>query len=88
MDDRIYEKLNEIKDLNDRLLLKKIMNGVFEALEEYSKDRLNDIEKRVFNEVPYIKEKYNIYSTIIKRDRLDITDDFLYPMLKEDSEEK
>lgn len=45
MDDRIYEKLNEIKDLNDRLLLKKIMNGVFEALEEYSKDRLNDIEK-------------------------------------------
>ncbi|WP_297428355.1 normocyte-binding protein [Clostridium sp.] len=88
MDDRIYEKLNEIKDLNDRLLLKKIMNGVFEELEEYSKDRLNDIEKRVFNEVPYIKEKYNIYSTIIRKDKLDITDDFLYPILKEDAEEK
>lgn len=88
MDDRIYEKLNEIKDLNDRLLLKKIMNSVFESLEEYSRDRLNDIEKRVFNEVPYIKEKYNIYSTIVKRDKLDVTDKFLYPMLYEDAEEK
>lgn len=88
MDNGIYEKLNEIKDLNDRVILKKIMNSVFESLEEYSKDRLNDIEKRVFNEVPYIKEKYNIYSTIIKKDKLDITDEFLFPMLLEDMEDK
>lgn len=88
MDERIYEKLNDIKDLKDRVLLKKIMSSVFEALEEHSKDRLNAIEKRVFNEVPYIKEKYNIYSTIVKRDKLDATDDFLYPILEEDTEEK
>ncbi len=88
MDERIYEKLNDIKDLEDRVLLKKIMSSVFEALEEHSKDRINAIEKRVFNEVPYIKEKYNIYSTIVKRDKLDATDDFLYPMTAEDVEEK
>lgn len=88
MDDRIYEKLNDIKDLKDRVLLKQIMNSVFEALEEYSKDRLHDLEKRVFNEVPYIKEKYNIYSTIVKRHKLDITDEFLYPILNEDTVEK
>lgn len=88
MDERIYEKLNDIRDLKDRVLLKKIMSSVFEALEEHSKDRLNAIEKRVFNEVPYIKEKYNIYSTIVKRDKLDATDDFLYPILEEDTEEK
>jgi hypothetical protein len=88
MDDRIYEKLNEIKDLNDRVLLKKIMNSVFVALEEYSEDRFSELEERVFNEVPYVKEKYNIYSTIIKRDKIDPTDDFLYPILSEDMEEK
>ena len=88
MDDRIYEKLNEVKDLNDRVLLKQIMNSVFESLEQYSKDRLYELEKRVFNEVPYIKEKYNIYSSIVKRDKLDITDKFLHPMLYEDTEEK
>ena len=32
MDSRIYEKLNDIKDLEDRVLLKKIMNSVFSAL--------------------------------------------------------
>lgn len=88
MDDRIYEKLNEIEDLNDRVLLKQIMNSVFESLEQYSKERLSELEKRVFNEVPYIKEKYNIYSTIVKRDKLDITDKFLHPILQEGAEEK
>ena len=88
MDNGIYEKLNEIKDLNDRILLKKIMNSVFEELEEYSKNKLNGIEKRVFNEVPYIKEKYNIYSTIVKKDKFDITDEFLFPMILEDTEDK
>lgn len=88
MDDRIYEKLNEVKDLNDRVLLKQIMNSVFESLEQYSKDRLYELEKRVFNEVPYVKEKYNIYSSIVKRDKVDITDKFLHPMLYEDTEEK
>ena len=88
MDNRIYEKLNEIKDLDDRVLLKKIMNSVFASLEEYSEDRFNELEERVFNELPYVKEKYNIYSTIIKRNKIDLTDDFLYPILSEDMEEK
>ncbi len=88
MDDIIYEKLSEIEDLNDRVLLKQIMNSVFESLEQYSKDRLYELEKRVFDEVSYIKEKYNIYSTMVKRDKLDVTDKFLYPMLHEDVEEK
>lgn len=88
MDNRIYEKLNEIKDLNDRVILKKIINSVFQSLEEYSKDKLNELEKRVFDEVPYVKEKYNIYSTIVKRHKLDVTDEFMHPMLEEDTEEK
>ncbi|MBB6624518.1 normocyte-binding protein [Clostridium gasigenes] len=88
MDNKIHEKLNEIKELGDRVLLKKIMNSVFSSLEEYSEDRFNQLEERVFNEVPYVKEKYNIYSTIIKRNKIDQTDDFLYPILLEDVEEK
>ncbi|SDP16735.1 normocyte-binding protein [Clostridium gasigenes] len=88
MDNKIHEKLNEIKELGDRVLLKKIMNSVFSSLEEYSEDRFNQLEERVFNEVPYVKEKYNIYSTIIKRNKIDQTDDFLYPILSEDVEEK
>ena len=88
MDNRIYEKLNEVKDLDDRVLLKKIMNSVFASLEQYSEDRFSELEERVFNELPYEKEKYNIYSTIVKRDHVDLTDDFLFPIIAEDMEEK
>ncbi|AOR23474.1 normocyte-binding protein [Clostridium taeniosporum] len=85
---RIYEKLNEISDLNDRLTLKKIMNSVFTSLEKYSEDRLNELEERVFDEIQYLEEKYNVYSTIIHRKYLDVTNEFLFPMIEEDIEEK
>jgi len=88
MYNRIYEKLDHIKDLDERVLLKKIMNSVFQSLEQYSEDTFNKLEERVFNELEYAKEKYDIYSIIIKRNKIDPTDDFLYPILNEDMEEK
>ncbi|NFK69243.1 normocyte-binding protein [Clostridium botulinum] len=85
---RIYEKLNEINDLNDRVMLKKILNSVFTSLEQHSEDRFNDLEERVFDEIQYLEEKYNVYSTIIDRKHLDVTNEFLFPMIEEDTEEK
>lgn len=88
MEDAVYEKLNDITDLNDRVLLKSILNSVFSSLEDYTKERFDNLEKRVFDEIPYEEEKYNIYSTIVKRQKLDSTDDFMYPIISEDLEEK
>ncbi|NFE95148.1 hypothetical protein [Clostridium botulinum] len=85
---RIYEKLNEINDLNDRVMLKKILNSVFTSLEQHSEDRFNDLEERVFEEIQHLEEKYNVYSTIIDRKHLDVTNEFLFPVIEEDTEEK
>lgn len=85
MDDMIYEKLNKIKDLDDRVLLKNIMNSVFSSLETYTVDKYNYLEKRVFDEIPNTEEKYNIYSTIVNREKLNPIDEFMYPILKEDT---
>ncbi|MGN2339110.1 normocyte-binding protein [Clostridium cagae] len=85
---RIYEKLNEINDLNDRVMLKKILNSVFTSLEQHSEDRFNDLEERVFDEIQYLEEKYNVYSTIIDKKHLDVTNEFLFPVIEEDTEEK
>ncbi|SFA80165.1 normocyte-binding protein [Clostridium frigidicarnis] len=87
MDNKIYEKLNEIQNLDDRLALKKILNGLFTSLEEYTKNKFNELEERVFNEVEYIKERYNVFCTMTKRENLDPTNEFLYPILEEDKEE-
>lgn len=87
MDNKIYEKLNDIKDLEDRKLLKKIMNNVFSALEDYTEEKLKVLEKRVFDEIEYKKDKYTVYSTIIKKEEIDPTNEFLYPILEEDMED-
>ncbi|MPQ31619.1 normocyte-binding protein [Clostridium estertheticum] len=88
MNDKIYQKLNSIDNLNDRLLLKKVLNGVFISLEEYSKSRYDDLEKRVFSEIECSKGNYNVYSNIQKRQEIDPTNQFLCPILPEDMEEK
>lgn len=88
MEDEIYEKLNKIESLEDRVLLKNVLNGVFTSLEEYTDKKIESIEDRVFSEIKYNKEKYNVFSGLIKRDNLDLTNDFLNPMLSSDLEEK
>ena len=87
MEDEIYEKLNKIESLEDKVLLKNVLNGVFVALEDYTDKKINSIEDRVFSEIKYKKEKYNIFSGLIKKDNIDLTNDFLYPILPLDLEE-
>lgn len=86
--DRIYEKLNSIHELEDKIILKKIMTNVFSSLEEYSNEKYKELEERVFSEIEYMEEKYNVYSTIIKRDELDVTNEVFFPMIDKDKEEK
>lgn len=86
--DRIYEKLSSIQELEDKIILKKIMTNVFSALEEYSNEKYKELEERVFSEIEYMEEKYNIYSTMIKRDDLDVTNEVFFPMIDKDKEEK
>lgn len=85
---RIYEKLNSIHELEDKIILKKIMTNVFSSLEEYSNEKYKELEERVFSEIEYMEEKYNVYSTIIKRDELDVTNEVFFPMIDKDKEEK
>ena len=46
---RIYEKLNDIQELDDKVILKKIMMSVFSSLEEYSNEKYAQLEERVFD---------------------------------------
>lgn len=85
--EEIYNKLNQIEDLDDRILLKNILNGVFVNLKNETDKKFEALEHRVFDEVKYKSEKYKIFSTIKKRDEIDLTDDFLHTMFHEDLQE-
>ena len=88
MDDKIYQKLNSIEDLNDRLLLKKVLNSVFTSLEQHSQKQYHDLEQRVLSEVENSQRSYNVFSTVQRRRDLDLTNEFLCPILSEDIEER
>ena len=88
MDEEIYEKLNKIEALEDKVLLKNILNGVFSEIKNYTDEKVQKLEDRVFEEVKYSKEKYNIYSCLRKRESIDITNSFFFPMIKADLNEE
>lgn len=88
MDSLLYQKLNKISDLEDRALLKKIMQSVFSSLEDYTIAKYNLIENKVFDEINIERERYDIFSTICSRDKVDPISECLFPMIEEDMEEE
>lgn len=88
MKEDIYKKLNDIEELSDRQLMKKILNGLFSELEEYSREKHELLENRVFDELEYSQEKYNLYCSVERKDKVDITNEFLHPMVDKDLEEE
>ncbi len=84
----IKEKLNNMEDLEQRRVLKNILNDVFENLTDHQQKMNKQLEERIFAEVEDQEEYYDIYTTIIARDKIELLDEFLYPMREEDREQE
>ena len=83
----IREKLDNMNDLQQRKILKELMSEVFEEIIDYQESMNQEIESRAFNEIKDIESNYDIQATIVKRDKIDLLDDFLFPIIEEDREE-
>ncbi len=84
MKEEIYEKLGHIGDLEERKMLKNIMEGVFLSLYEHSETMYEKLQERVFEEIEVVEGKYNIYTSIVSKSDFDPIHSFLYPMRVED----
>ena len=84
----IRTKLSDMEDLKERSQLKKILKEVFMPLVEYQKEMHMQLEERVFNEVEDEVEEYNIYSTLVPRNKLALLDGLLFPILAKDQTKK
>lgn len=87
MKEEIYEKLNNMSNLEDRIILKSILNNVFLNLYEHSEEMYKKLEEKVFNEGEYSKFSYDIFATISRKKDVDPAHYFLYPMDFNDVEE-
>lgn len=75
-------------DLGQRKILKDLMEEVFENIVDYQEEMHQELEDRVFNEIKDQEQDYDIYTTIVKRDKLELVADFLFPILPGDQEEE
>ena len=77
-----------MEDLKQRRVLKTMMWEVFEELVDYQENMYRELENRIFDEVKNFESHYDIKAAIVKRERLDLLDGYLFPLKEEDREEK
>ncbi|SFL47548.1 hypothetical protein [Candidatus Frackibacter sp. WG13] len=88
MKDLIGAKLDQMANLKDRKVLKEIMEEAFFNIIDYQEQVNDALEDRVFNIMEDKEKYYDIYATLVKREKVDLLDDFLFPILEEDKEEE
>lgn len=86
MKEYIAKRLKEMTNLDERIMAKNVLNEVFYSLYQETQERYAQLEKRIYQEIDSTDEMYGIYTTITKRDDLDPTDVFLFPMVKSDAQ--
>ncbi|BCJ93037.1 hypothetical protein acsn021_06060 [Anaerocolumna cellulosilytica] len=87
MKDMIIEKLSKIQNLEERKLLKDILNGVFVGVVGYNEEMFQKLTKEIFEEIRFDENRYTIYTSLAERNEVDPIHEFLYPMLPEDMQE-
>ena len=78
------KRLNSIENLEERRLLRDIINTALTPLEDYKDAQLEAIKQRVFDEVKVDDDEFAIYGAVIPRKDYDVNSDFLYPMIDDD----
>jgi hypothetical protein len=84
----MLEKLKKMEDLDQRKLLKEILNGFFNNLLDYQEQVNQRLEDRVFSEIDDWERCYDLYFTVCPKANLDPLDNFWRPVFPEDAAEK
>ncbi|WP_088825468.1 normocyte-binding protein [Listeria goaensis] len=80
MEKIFQDRLRKLEDLDDRKLLKDILNGVFSNLVTHTKTELNQLEARIFNEMEDMESNFDIYASLVSKEDFDPIHTFYFPM--------
>ena len=87
MKPQIYNRLQNITDLNERRLLKDVLLDVYENVVTYNMDMYDKLENRLYTEIDNPLDNFAIYTTLESTTKLDPVSEFFHPMIPADSEE-
>ena len=88
MKELLKSRLDRIEDLQDRVLLKQIINGVFNGLTDYTQEQLQAIRDQVFYEIEDPSDHFDVYYHILPMDEVDPISDLFFPVEEADLKEQ
>ena len=80
----ISQRLNEIKSISEKDLLRDILENIFIPLYDHTESQYKRIERRVKEEMPLSVCSYTIWSTVFERNSAFGGCPYLFPMLEDD----
>lgn len=88
MKQMIREEIQSISSLDERIILKDLMEGVFLSLYETNERMYKQLEDRVMNDLSYDINQYLIKTGLVERKLLDPTHHFMTVMQEQDWKQK
>ncbi|WP_394522848.1 hypothetical protein [Lacrimispora sp. JR3] len=82
----IREEIQSISDLEERIVFKNLMEGVFLELYETNVKMYQMLEERVMNDLVYDINRYLIRTGLVERSYMDKSHHLMSPMCEEDME--
>ena len=79
----ISQRLNDMKSLHEKEMLRDIMEDIFIPLYNHTEAQYDQLETRVKNEMPLIAESFVIWNTVMPRENAQ-GNPYMFPMLDED----
>jgi len=83
----LEEQIRKIDDLDERRYAKTVLLEGLGNTIRHMESKYKDLERRVYEEIEIPGNRYEICSTIIKREHFDPTNETLFPVCMEDLEE-
>ena len=83
----IAERLAEIKNVEDRALLRQVLSDVFLPLYDETERKYAGLEQRVRDELPLLYDTYSICGTVLPRERVDGKHAYLSAMIPAETED-
>ena len=87
MQELISKKLDKMSNIADKAILKDLINDIFLEVYAESEQKYKALEQRVRDELPFIQEKYAVYTTVMRKSELNVGHDFFSPMILEEIED-
>lgn len=88
MKEIIQKEIQSISSLEERVIFKNLMEGVFLSLYDTNREMYEGLERRIKEELDYDKNRYYVKTGIVEREFFDASHHLLAPMDESDLAEK